>query len=136
MEHLLQHLRQGCKELVNPSLEPAKKAPISDDLLRHTEVDVRFTVASVITEIIRITAPDVPYREEQMKDYFLLVDTAFKDLPSISGRANSKVVLVLQTISHCQICILTLDYELHDMVHETFHLFLNGIRPDHSESVS
>lgn len=135
MEHLLQHLRQGYKELVNPALEPAKIALISDDLLRHTEVDVRFTVASCITEIIRITAPDVPYREEQMKDYFLLVNTGFKELPSISGRANSKVVSILQTISHCQICLMMLDYELHDMVHEMFHLFLNGIRPGHSELV-
>ncbi|XP_073128605.1 sister chromatid cohesion protein PDS5 homolog C-like isoform X2 [Henckelia pumila] len=131
MEHLLQHLRQAYKELVKTALEPAKIALISDDLLRHTEVEVRFTIASCITEIIRITAPDIPYREEQMKDYFLLVNTAFKELPSISGRSYSKVVSILQTISHCQICVMMLDYELHDLVHEMFRLFLNGIRMFH-----
>ncbi|KZV23317.1 hypothetical protein F511_02218 [Dorcoceras hygrometricum] len=122
--------------MVNLALKPVKMALISDDLLRHTEVDVRLTVASCITEIIRITAPDAPYSEEQMKDYFLLVNTAFKELPSISGRSYSKVVSILQTLSRCQICVLMLDYQLHDMVHEMFGLFLNGIRPSHSESVS
>lgn len=37
------------------------------ELLNHLDVDVRVVVASCISEITRITAPDAPYDDEQMK---------------------------------------------------------------------
>jgi len=43
------------------------KALISDELLRHTDEDVKILVISCISEITRITAPDAPYDDEQMK---------------------------------------------------------------------
>ena len=49
------------------ALLPSLKALISNELLRHAEMDVKVSVASCITEITRITAPDAPYDDEQMK---------------------------------------------------------------------
>lgn len=43
------------------------KALIADELLRHSDMDVKVAVASCISEITRITAPDAPYDDEQMK---------------------------------------------------------------------
>lgn len=43
------------------------KALISDELLRHTDEDAKILVISCISEIARITAPDAPYDDEQMK---------------------------------------------------------------------
>lgn len=43
------------------------KALISDELLRHTDEDVKILVISCISEIARITAPDAPYDDGQMK---------------------------------------------------------------------
>ena len=48
------------------------KALISDELLRHTDEDVKISVTSCINEITRITAPDVPYDDEQMKVQILV----------------------------------------------------------------
>lgn len=49
------------------ALSPSLKALVSDKLLRHSDVDVKVAVASCISEITRITAPEAPYDDDQMK---------------------------------------------------------------------
>lgn len=43
------------------------KALVSADLLRNPDSDVRVSVVSCLTEIMRITAPEAPYNDDQMK---------------------------------------------------------------------
>lgn len=43
------------------------KALVANELLKHPDIDVKVAVASCISEITRITAPDAPYEDEQMK---------------------------------------------------------------------
>lgn len=42
-------------------------ALITNELLTHSGMEVKVSVASCITEITRITAPDAPYNDDQMK---------------------------------------------------------------------
>lgn len=49
------------------ALIPSKTALVSVDLLNHPDSDVRVSVVSCLTEIVRITAPEAPYRDDQMK---------------------------------------------------------------------
>lgn len=49
------------------ALYPSMKALISNQLLRHSDMDVKVSVASCMSELTRITAPDAPYNDEQMK---------------------------------------------------------------------
>jgi len=49
------------------ALSPSLKALVADQLFRHSNVDVKVAVASCISEITRITAPDAPYDDDQMK---------------------------------------------------------------------
>ena len=49
------------------ALSPSLKALVADKLFRHSDVDVKVAVASCISEITRITAPDAPYDDDQMK---------------------------------------------------------------------
>ena len=49
------------------ALSPSLKALVTEPLLRHSDVDVKVAVASCISEITRITAPEAPYDDEQMK---------------------------------------------------------------------
>ena len=52
------------------ALLPSMKALVTNELLRHAEMDVKVSVASCIIEITRIIAPDTPYDDEQMKEIF------------------------------------------------------------------
>lgn len=49
------------------ALSPSQKALVAEQLLRHSDPDVKVAVASCISEITRITAPDAPYDDDQMK---------------------------------------------------------------------
>ncbi|KAK4436775.1 Sister chromatid cohesion protein PDS5 [Sesamum alatum] len=134
-EDLLSRMVQDFKNLVEVALQPAKEALIAGGLMRHAEMDVRVSAASCISEIIRIAAPDEPFEEDQMKEFFQLANTAFEKLACMSGRAYSKAVSILQTISYSQSCVVMLDLELHDIVQQMFHLFLDGIRASHSDVI-
>lgn len=59
-------------EPIQESLVHSMKALISDQLLKHMDEDVKISVTSCIAEITRITAPDVPYDDEQMKVLILV----------------------------------------------------------------
>lgn len=49
------------------ALQPIMKALAGKELLRHSDMDVKVAVASCISEITRITAPDAPYDDDIMK---------------------------------------------------------------------
>lgn len=49
------------------ALYPSMKALISNQLLKHTDTDVKVSLASCMSELIRITAPDAPYDDAEMK---------------------------------------------------------------------
>ncbi|GJR75955.1 armadillo-type fold protein [Tanacetum coccineum] len=78
------------------------KALIQDDLLRHSDVDVKVAVASCISEITRITAPDAPYDDDQMRDVFQLIVSSFEDLADQSGRSYIRRASILETVSKVQ----------------------------------
>lgn len=43
------------------------KALVAKELLGHSDIDVKVAVASCISEITRITAPEAPYDDDLMK---------------------------------------------------------------------
>ncbi|XP_041998535.1 uncharacterized protein LOC121748320 isoform X2 [Salvia splendens] len=135
LEHLLSGTPQNYKKLVETFLQPAKEALITRDLIGHSELDVRVSVASCISQIIRITAPDEPYGEGDMKEFFYIANRAFGMFPCMYGRAYSKAVSILHTMSFSESCLMMLDLELHDSILHMFHLFLGGIRTEHPYEV-
>ncbi|XP_061342479.1 sister chromatid cohesion protein PDS5 homolog E-like [Gastrolobium bilobum] len=112
------------------------KALISDELLRHTDEDVKILVTSCITEITRITAPDAPYDDEHMKEIFKLIVAAFEKLSLASGRSYEKALTILENVSKTRLCLVMLDLECDDLVIEMFKHFLSIIRSNHPQNVA
>lgn len=67
VENRLANVEQSPSKSMQTALSPCTKALVSDELLRHPDADVKVAVASCISEITRITAPDAPYDDNQMK---------------------------------------------------------------------
>ncbi|KAL9156418.1 hypothetical protein ABFS82_09G075600 [Erythranthe guttata] len=132
---VLIHTLHDHKDRVQLALQSSKEALIANELIRHTERDVRISVASCISEIVRITAPDEPYKEDQMKEYFGLLNTALENLSFMSGGAYLKAVSIVRSISLCQSCVLMLDHQLYDSIRQMFHLFFNVIRSSHHPAI-
>lgn len=66
------NLDQDPAKSIQESLVLPMKTLISDELLRHTDDDVKISVTACLTEIARITAPNAPYNDEHMKVLVLI----------------------------------------------------------------
>ena len=91
------------------ALLPSVKALIINKLLRHAKMDMKVSVLSCIIEITRITAPNAPYKDEQMKEIFQLILAAFENMSHVSTRTYKKVVSILDTIAKVKLCLVMLD---------------------------
>ncbi|GAB2228234.1 hypothetical protein Droror1_Dr00010064 [Drosera rotundifolia] len=135
MELLLTKVDQSASPLVQQALLPAMKALVSDQLFRNQDMDVKITVATCINEIMRITAPDAPYNDERMKEFFELIVASFDSLSLVSGRSYTKAVSIIDNISKVKSCVMMLDLECNALIIKMFEQFLKNIRSDHPNVV-
>ncbi|KAL9462932.1 hypothetical protein AB3S75_000858 [Citrus x aurantiifolia] len=135
VEHLLANVEQAPSRSMRDALLPTMKGLITNDLLRHSDMDVRLSVTSCISEITRITAPDSPYDDELMKEFFQLAVSAFENLSHASGRYYMKALSILDTVAKVRSCLLMLDLECDKLVVEMFQHFLKVIRSNHPHFV-
>ncbi|XP_013639020.1 PREDICTED: uncharacterized protein LOC106344162 isoform X2 [Brassica oleracea var. oleracea] len=134
-EGQLSKLVQDPIAAVQNALRPLMKALVSAHLLRNRDSDVRVYVVSCLTEIMRITAPEVPYNDDQMKEIFKMTVRAFGKLADTSCHSYKKAVGVLDTVSRVRLSLVMLDLECDDLILKMFRQFLKTIRPNHPESV-
>ncbi|GKB48042.1 TRAF-type zinc finger domain-containing protein 1-like protein [Tanacetum coccineum] len=132
VERLLSKVDQSPKKTMLDALKPSMKALIQDDLLRHSDVDVKVAAASCMSEIMRITvAPDAPYDDDQMRDVFQLIVSSFEDLADQSSRSYIRRASILETVSKVRSCVIMLDLECDEMIVEMFEHFLRSVRDYH-----
>uniref|UniRef100_A0A1J3J2X5 Sister chromatid cohesion protein PDS5-like protein B-B n=1 Tax=Noccaea caerulescens TaxID=107243 RepID=A0A1J3J2X5_NOCCA len=134
-ETLLRNVEQDQPLSMQNALIPSKNALVSAGLLSHPDSDVRVSVVSCLTEIVRITAPEAPYSDDQMKEIFRLTIEAFEKLADTSSRSYSKAESVLDNVSKVRSCLVMLDLECHDLILQMFRNFLKTIRSDHPRVV-
>ncbi|KAK4362171.1 hypothetical protein RND71_017412 [Anisodus tanguticus] len=154
LEHLLSRVEQVPPASAQGAIQPAMEALVADGLLRHPDIDVKVSVASCISEIMRITAPEQPYDDNRTKastthysllccspkfevrlDFFELALLAFGKLSCLDGRCYSKAVSIIEVLAKYRTCVLMWDLELDALVIQMFQHFLNSIRPDHPDRV-
>ncbi|XP_023643045.1 sister chromatid cohesion protein PDS5 homolog A isoform X3 [Capsella rubella] len=131
----LSELEQSPPAAVLESIQPFLDAVIKPDILNHQDKDVKLLVASCISEITRITAPEAPYSDNIMKDIFQLIVSAFTGLNDVSGPSFGRRVVILETVAKYRSCVVMLDLECDDLVKEVFTTFLDVARDDHPEIV-
>ncbi|KAH0452769.1 hypothetical protein IEQ34_017093 [Dendrobium chrysotoxum] len=77
------------------AVEPAMKALIAKDLLRHSDMNVKVSIASCLSGI----TPNAPYDDDIMKEIFGLIIGAFKTLDEMLSRSFSKRVSIFETVA-------------------------------------
>ncbi|KAL3623360.1 hypothetical protein CASFOL_032176 [Castilleja foliolosa] len=135
LDHVLSQISEDHKVQFEEGIKPSKDALIANEYIRNAEMDVRVSVVSCISEIIRILSPDNPYEDDQMMEFFRAAVSAFESLSCMSGRAYTKAVSILRTISHSHSCVLMLDINMHDVIHQMCCTFFNVIRASHSDAI-
>ncbi|CAN7035358.1 hypothetical protein IGI04_032375 [Brassica rapa subsp. trilocularis] len=137
VESLLLAVEQDPIAEVRNALKPSMQALVSADLLRHPDSDVRVYVVSCLTEIMRITAPEAPYNDDQMKEVFEVTVEAFGKLADASCESYKKAEAVLDTVAKVRSSLVMLDLECDELILEMFRQFLKIIRlsPDCPQTV-
>ena len=135
VENLLAYVEQVPSKSMQDALFPSVKALINNKLLRHAKMDVNVSVVSCIIEITRITTPDAPYKDGQMKEIFQLIVAACENMSHVSTRSYKKVTSILDTITKVKLCFVMLDLECDALVVEMFQSFLKMIRSNHPPAV-
>ncbi|KAJ9178936.1 hypothetical protein P3X46_010780 [Hevea brasiliensis] len=135
LECLLINVEQAPSRSMQDALLSPMKALISNTLLRNSDTDVKVSVASCISEITRITAPDAPYNDDHMKEIFQLTIAAFEKLSHVSSRFYTKAVSILDTVAKVRSCLVMLDLELDELIIKMFQHFLKIIRFNHPHAV-
>ncbi|CAI9772937.1 unnamed protein product [Fraxinus pennsylvanica] len=131
----LSKVEQSPSRTMQTALSSLMKALVADELLKHSDIDVKVAVASCINEITRITAPEAPYDDEKMKDIFQLIVSSFEHLYDKSSRSYAKRAMILETVSKVRSCVIMLDLECDQMITEMFQHFFKAIRDYHPENI-
>ncbi|XP_054818826.1 sister chromatid cohesion protein PDS5 homolog C isoform X2 [Prosopis cineraria] len=135
IESYLSRVEQSPTKSMQNALSPSLKALIAGELLRHSDDDVKVAVASCITEITRITAPDAPYDDDQMKEVFQLIVSSFENLYDTSNQSYSKRTSIIETVAKVRSCVVMLDLECDALIVEMFQHFFKAVREHHPENV-
>ncbi|KAK1419240.1 hypothetical protein QVD17_28403 [Tagetes erecta] len=135
LENLLSKVDQSPKRSMLDALKPSMKALIQDSLSKHSDIDVKVAVACCISEITRITAPDAPYDDDQMKDVFQLIVSSFEGLADQYSRSYIKRVSILETVSKVRSSVIMLDLECDALIVEMFEHFLKSVRDYHLDAI-
>ncbi|GMJ07765.1 hypothetical protein like AT4G31880 [Hibiscus trionum] len=135
VESCLSRVEQSPSQAMQNALCPSLKALVAKQLLRHPDNDVKVAVAACISEITRITAPDAPYDDDQMREVFQLIVSSFENLSDKSSRTFIKRTSILETVAKVRSCVVMLDLECDALIIEMFQHFLKSIRDHHPEAV-
>lgn len=135
LENYLSRVEQSPTTSMQDALSPSLKALVADQLFRHSDADVRVAIASCISEITRITAPEAPYDDDLMKEVFQLIVSSFENLHDKSSRSYTRRASILETVAKVRSCVVMLDLECDAMVVEMFQHLLNSIRDHHPEHI-
>ncbi|XP_047157667.1 sister chromatid cohesion protein PDS5 homolog C-like isoform X1 [Vigna umbellata] len=135
VESCLSRVEQSPTVSMQNALSPSLKAMVGDQLLRHSDNDVKVSVASCISEITRISAPDAPYDDDQMKEVFHLIVSSLENLHDKLSRSYVKRISILETVAKVRSCVVMLDLECDALISDMFQHFLKGVREHHPENV-
>ncbi|CAM0945278.1 unnamed protein product [Alopecurus aequalis] len=121
-EHLLK-VEQSPPQSTFVAIRPAMTALVRGELLAHPNAEVKLAIASCISEITRITAPEAPYDDNVMRDVFSIIVGAFRNLDDIESPSFGRRASILETVAKVRSCVVMLDLELDDLIQDMFKHF-------------
>lgn len=106
LQEELSTLNQSSVDL--DSLDRYREDLINRKLLRHKDVGVRAFTACCISDILRLYAPDAPYTDTQLTDFFKLTLSQFELLGDPNnGYYTQQKYLILRLLEYRSIVLLT-----------------------------
>ncbi|KAI5585679.1 hypothetical protein BDE02_06G161400 [Populus trichocarpa] len=135
LEDCLKRVNQSPSKSMQRAVELAIKGLMAKELLNHSDVDVKVSVASCFNHILIITAQTFSYDDEQMKEILQLIVASFENISDTSSPSYHKRVLILEKFANVRSCVLMVDLQCYSLIMEMFKHFLTNIREHHPDIV-
>ncbi|KAL3566880.1 hypothetical protein D5086_032295 [Populus alba] len=135
LENCLMRMDQSPSNSMQRAVDLAMKALMTKELLSHSDVDVKVSVALCFSQILRITAPIFSYDDEQMQVILQLIVASFENISDTSSPSYHKRVLILEKFANVRSCLLMVDRKCYSLIMEMFKHFLTNIREHHPDIV-
>ncbi|KAF7814490.1 Sister chromatid cohesion protein like [Senna tora] len=107
IEQMLRCTNQASAQPILGALAPLKDALISSNLYKHNDENIKIVTISCIIEIARITAPNPPYNDDQMKDIFEVMVTTLEklELTGYDRDKNERAISMLRVFAKFKIVL-------------------------------
>ncbi|WJX09769.1 Sister chromatid cohesion protein PDS5 C [Trifolium repens] len=96
--------------------------------VQQVDDDVKVALASCFNEIAKITAPDAPYNDYQMKEVLRLIVSLFGNLHDKSSRWYAERISILEIVAKVRLCAVMLDLECDALILEMLQHIFKAIR--------
>jgi len=95
----LSQVYQNPSKSIQDALVSIKGMLISEALINQADFDVQISLALFLSELIRITTPNLPFEDEQMKKAFRVIVSSFEAIPDSDGKSYHKRHRILESMS-------------------------------------
>ncbi|XP_073056323.1 sister chromatid cohesion protein PDS5 homolog D-like isoform X2 [Primulina eburnea] len=129
-ESILTKVDQRPPGAIEVALVPLTQMLITDEIMRHADVNIQISVACCFMELTRISAPDFTYNDADMKELSKLCIVVLKHLSSESGRNYSRALRMLENFARLKSTAILLDVDSDELIVEIFQIFFSAIRPN------
>jgi sister chromatid cohesion protein PDS5 len=114
---------------------------ISPVLIENNDKEIRLLVGCCLTEVLRIYAPEAPYRDNEMLRVFRLLIALIRGLETQNptspiGEMMLKILQSLATVKSCVVPVIMAQTGIagaQETVHALFEASIALIRPEHPE---
>lgn len=108
--------------------KPLRKSIIKHGLLHQNDKDIRLSVATCVSELFRILAPEPPFEDSYLRGVFELFVSLFKELGNTGCPFFSKRVKILEIVARSKCFVIMLDIDCNDLVLQMFNNFFSVVR--------
>ncbi|KAL9449811.1 hypothetical protein AB3S75_011691 [Citrus x aurantiifolia] len=108
--------------------KPLRKSIIKHGLLHQNDKDIRLSVATCVSELFRILAPEPPFEDNYLRGVFELIISLFKELGNTGCPFFSKRVKILEIVARSKCFVIMLDIDCNDLVLQMFNNFFSVVR--------
>ncbi|GAB4821978.1 hypothetical protein N2152v2_009024 [Parachlorella kessleri] len=115
------------KQLLSP--------PKGKDALLGLLKEVRLYTAACISNVLHLLAPETRFSDDQLKDIFRLLNSAYGELEDPAGPNFQLCLSILQTVSQVKLSILLLDLEAEDLICDLFRTIFTAVNDDNQGMV-
>ncbi|ETW00966.1 hypothetical protein H310_06611 [Aphanomyces invadans] len=141
---------QRLRDISNSELDKSESTALgreftSESYLEHSDPHIRLLVASCVTELLRVTAPETPFSDHELYEVFVLLVRVLRETTKNNDIAWFTLLETLASVKMCNLAVglipdgghASIDDDHHpdSLVIDIFRCLFERIQDDHSAKV-